>query len=35
MEEISIALGMSQRTVRHHRQAGLKSLRIRLQVKSE
>ena len=35
MEEISIALGMSQRTVRYHRQAGLKSLRIRLQVKSE
>ena len=35
MEEISIPLGMSQRTVRYHRQAGLKSLRIRLQVKSE
>lgn len=35
MEEISKALGISQRTVRHHRQAGLKSLRVRLQVTSE
>ena len=35
VEEISKVLGISKRTVRHHRQAGLKSLRIRLQVKSE
>ena len=35
MEDISIALGISQRTVRYHRQAGLKSLRSRLRCINE